>query len=72
MSGADSYRLYRSDTQDGTYAEIESDITVTSTDDYSIMPGATYWYKVAAYSAAYSVESDPSSAGSGFNSGVPL
>jgi fibronectin type 3 domain-containing protein len=70
--GADSYRLYRSDEQNGEYTIIESDISGTSTDDDAVTLGVTYWYKVTAYSISYDIESDPSSEDSGYAYGGAL
>jgi hypothetical protein len=71
VSGADHYNLYRSDTEFGQYDLMESGIMGTSTDDYGVMPGETYWYRVTAYDAVNDLESVPSDADSGYSySGV--
>ena len=45
---AASYKVYRSETSDGTYTEIASGITSTSYTDTGLTNGTTYYYKVVA------------------------
>jgi hypothetical protein len=60
------YKVYRSDTKDGTYEEI-TDIknpSITMYLDTGLPPGQTYWYKVAGYNAKGEGEwSDPRESG---------
>lgn len=49
VADADYYRLFRSDTVDGSYTtQIGADITGTSQDDTTVVPGTHYFYKVKA------------------------
>jgi hypothetical protein len=53
-SGVSGYRVYRSNTETGTFTQIGSDITSYSTASYTdtnVIAGSTYWYKVAAYNS---------------------
>jgi hypothetical protein len=53
-SGVSGYRVYRSNTETGTYTQIGTDITNNSTTRYTdtnVTAGNTYWYKVAAYNS---------------------
>ncbi|MBN1496199.1 MAG: hypothetical protein JXA07_05480 [Spirochaetes bacterium] len=48
---ASTYRVLRSLSEAGSYAEISSGITVLQHEDSVITPGTSYYYKVVAYSA---------------------
>jgi hypothetical protein len=64
-SGATSYRVYRSDSQNGTYTELAPDVNAptTSFTDSTALPETTYWYKVdAANTAGRSPQSAAASA----------
>ncbi|MDR0706714.1 MAG: fibronectin type III domain-containing protein [Treponema sp.] len=51
VSSADSYRIYRSASVDGSYSQIDSvnDSSSTSYTDTGLSPDTTYYYKVSAY-----------------------
>jgi fibronectin type 3 domain-containing protein len=54
VDGVIGYRLYRSDSLDGVYAQIGADITGYDNNFYTdlgVSAGSTYYYKVAAYNA---------------------
>lgn len=48
VEGADGYYLYRRQGSDGTYSLIKT-VTGTSTGNYNLVSGMTYYYKVQAY-----------------------
>jgi hypothetical protein len=53
-SGVSGYRVYKSNSETGTYTQIGADITSYSTiryTDTNVTAGSTYWYKVAAYNS---------------------
>jgi hypothetical protein len=66
--GVTGYIIYRSTTAGGTYSPIASSSTTSFTDQahtnlsyqYTLGAGSTYYYKVAAYDAAYNVSSQSS------------
>jgi len=47
------YRVYRSDTEDGTYEKIDEieDSSIHNCTDKNLKAGKTYWYKVAGYNS---------------------
>lgn len=48
VSGTDSYNVYRSSTQYGTYAKLNLSPVITAQyDDAGLTPGTEYWYKAA-------------------------
>jgi hypothetical protein len=49
---AAGYRLFRSDTEDGEYLELEGNFSGTSGADWTVSSGNTYWYKVAGVNPA--------------------
>jgi fibronectin type 3 domain-containing protein len=49
---ADYYRVYRSDSVDGTYVQTGDNLSVTRFDDKSAEVNATYYYRVKAFTAA--------------------
>ncbi len=51
VAGAVSYRVYRSDTVEGIYAEVVRDLTATSWSDTGRSFGVHYYYKVTAVNA---------------------
>lgn len=78
VAGADSYDIYRSTTEGGTYARLGSEPTVSSGNtvtysDTTISSGSTYYYKISALdgsaesaaSTAVSVSVSASNAGGG-------
>ena len=67
VTGADSYKVYRSDTVDGTYSELGS-ATASPYQDTTAAPGATYHYKVKAYTVSSESLSAFSDADTGFRS----
>ncbi|MDR2592233.1 MAG: fibronectin type III domain-containing protein [Chitinispirillales bacterium] len=58
VSGAEGYYVYRSTSYSGSYYKVATAYSTTCKDD-NVSPGATYYYKVSAYSGA--VESSQSS-----------
>lgn len=48
VAGADEYRLFRSESINGTYTQVADGITATTYADSGRSPGTTYWYKVQA------------------------
>ena len=61
LDGADSYNVYRADSQNGRYVLKGADVTATTyTDGASGRAGSTYWYKITANIDG--VESDKSDA----------
>lgn len=48
VANADSYTLYRKQAENDSYA-LQKIVTGTSTQNFSLTPGVTYYYKVAAY-----------------------
>lgn len=48
VSAADGYELWRSRTENGTYALMKA-VTGTATSNYNLAVGGTYYYKVRAY-----------------------
>ena len=48
VTGATSYNVYRSGTQDGVYSQIASSITTTSYNDTTAIETTHYYYKVSA------------------------
>ncbi len=64
VTGAESYNVYESTSEFGTYTNI-GNVTGSAADVTGGTPGTIYWYKVKAYSAATG-ESDYSNADSGF------
>jgi hypothetical protein len=52
VTGATGYRVYRSATQTGTYAQAGSDVTAATFADSSLTAATTYWYKAAAFNSA--------------------
>jgi len=62
---ADSYKIYRSESSDGTFNLIASGLTeLTYTDEYpSISVGKLYYYKIAAVNASGDSESSSAAAG---------
>jgi fibronectin type 3 domain-containing protein len=52
VEGASGYKVYRSDTETGTYTETTAGtFSGTGFTDTGLSPGKDYWYKVAAYNA---------------------
>jgi len=52
VSGATSYKVYRSTSLTGTYSQIASGLTSTTYTDSGLTPGITYYYKVTAVNSA--------------------
>jgi fibronectin type 3 domain-containing protein len=62
VTGASSYKVYRSATSSGSYTSV-GDVTATSYTDTGLSGSTTYYYKVSAYnSAGESSQSSPISA----------
>lgn len=57
VSNATGYRLYRSDSLNGTYELVKS-VTDTTTVNYSLTTGNSYYYKVVAYASGSSISSN--------------
>jgi fibronectin type 3 domain-containing protein len=51
VTGAASYRVYRSSTSDGTYTQTGSNATSNAFTDTGLSAGTTYYYKVSAVNA---------------------
>ncbi len=57
------YRVYRSATQSGTYAQVASNLTTSNYTDSGLTAGTTYWYKVASYDAVGNISAQTPSTG---------
>lgn len=64
VSGADGYRIYRSNSASGTYVQVGNDVATTTFNDASLLANTTYWYRISAYNA--NGESNQGGAVSGF------
>jgi len=51
VTGADGYKIYRSTTSSGTYAEISTS-TTTSYTNIGLTAGTVYYYKISAYNSS--------------------
>jgi len=68
---ANSYDLYRADTETGTYTSVQTGIVDTSYYDTNLVSKITYWYKILASNSAGASELS-GSAGRETNLGIPL
>jgi fibronectin type 3 domain-containing protein len=65
-TGADYYRVYRATGPDGPFSQVGNDITSLSYQDSAISVSTQYYYRVKAFNAAASMESDYSGYDSGY------